>query len=92
MSTALYTVRVFFEGSRGIVKVPGLVGINHIERHITSPPQIPGLPRLTAIDYAPEVHCTDLTPYQDGRREMKIEEIQAVTAWLMAIQRGQAHA
>ena len=88
MSSDLYTVRVFFEGDRGIVKVPGLVpGIRGIERRITKPPDIPGLPELAAIDYAPEV-VAQLAPFAGPRRDMEAAEILAVREWIKLLQQG----
>ena len=84
MSTDLYTVRVFFEGERGCVKAPG------VYRAISSPPTIPGLPKLAAIDFAPEVNCAYLLPWMGERRERKEAEALAVVAWLRAVQAGTA--
>jgi hypothetical protein len=84
MSANLYTVRVFFEAQRGCVKAPG------VYRSIGTPPDIPGLPPLGAIDYAPEVNCATLMARLGGRREMTSAEVLAVRAWLAAVQRGDA--
>lgn len=88
MSSDLYPTRVFFEGERGIVKAPGLVpGIKGIERRINMPPDIPGLPRLAGIDYAPDV-VAQLAPFAEPRRDMEAAEILAVRAWLKLLQQG----
>lgn len=84
MSANLYTVRVYFESQRGCVKAPG------VYRHIKLAPDIPGLPPLGAIDYAPEVNCATLMARLGGRREMTSAEVLAVRAWLAAVQRGDA--
>lgn len=65
MSAHLYPVRVYFEpGKLGCVKVPG------VYRNLTQAPEIPGLPKMTAIDYAGEAYPPEITPYMDGRREL----------------------
>lgn len=84
MSQALYTVRVFYEGERGCVKAPS------VYRQISAPPTIPGLPKLQAIDFAPEVNCAYLLPWCGERREMYEGEALAVVAWLKAVQAGKA--
>jgi len=84
MSEELYPVRVFFEGDRGCVKCPGLY------RAISRAPVIPGLPKLTSIDFAPSVYAGALQPNMGERREMSAAEIQAVVAWLLAVQAGAA--
>ena len=84
MSADLYTVRVYFEAERGCIKAPGLY------RAISAPPTIPGLPKLQAIDFAPEVNVADIRPWQGARREMYEAEALAVVAWLRALQAGKA--
>lgn len=84
MSVDLYNVRVFFDGQRGCVKVPGVF------RAISTPPVIPGLPRLTMIDYAPEAKCAELMAHNGPRREMWPREEDAVDEWLLIVQAGGA--
>lgn len=87
MSTALYATRVYFDGLRGCIKVAGReAGILGIETRISAPPQIPGLPKLETIDYAPCVRCAELQPWMGARREMTGDEVRAVVAWLAAYQ------
>lgn len=83
MSAHLYPVRVYFEpGKLGCVKVPG------VYRNLTQAPEIPGLPKLTAIDYAGEAYPPEITPYMDGRRELTSAELEALRAWLLGVQKG----
>lgn len=80
MSDALYVVRVYFDSGRGCVKAHG------VYQKITSAPEIPGLPTLEMIDFAPEVQCAMLRPHMGERREMTGAEALAVAAWLRTVQ------
>lgn len=85
MSADLYRVRVYFEpGKLGCVKVPGLY------RNMTQPPVIPGLPKITAIDYAGNAYPPEITPYMDGRREMTGDEIACIEEWLQSVRGGES--
>lgn len=84
MSAALYTVRVYFDAERGCVKAPG------VYRQISRAPEIPGLPPLGAIDFAPETQTATLRALMGERREMRADESLAVATWLRAVQRGEA--
>lgn len=84
MSADLYVVRVFFEGERGCVKAPG------VYRSISTAPNIPGLPKLTSIDFAPEVNVAYLMPWCGEKREMTAAEALAVVMWLRAVQAATA--
>jgi hypothetical protein len=77
---------VYFDGQRGCVKVPARAGLLGIETRISQPPQIPGLPRIASIDYAPAVNCADIAPWMEQRREMTGDEVRAVGAWLAEYQ------
>lgn len=77
MSFAIYPVRVYFEPNRrGCVTAPG------VAQYILSPPNIPGLPKIEAIDYAGAVFAPMIQPVKEARREMEAHEIEAVKAWL----------
>ncbi len=79
MSFAIYPVRVYYEPNRrGCVSAPG------IAQYILSPPNIPGLPKIEAIDYAGVVFAPTIQPVKEARREMETHEIEAVKAWLKA--------
>lgn len=78
MSEDLYPVRVFFNGHSGCVKTPG------VYRHITAPPEVPGLPQITSIDYAPGVCCLIL-PHMGELRDLTPTEIGAIGVWLDGI-------
>lgn len=84
MSADLYAVRVYFEAYTGCVKYPGLY------RNINKPPEIPGLPKLTAIDYAPGAFAGTLQAWAGQRREMTVTEAGCVNQWLQAVLRGEA--
>lgn len=84
VSHNLFNIRVYYSGFEGLIKTPAVV------RHTSLPPSIPGLPRLQEIDYAPEVSCAYLQPYQDAHREMTREEIQCVEKWLNEVSQGRA--
>jgi hypothetical protein len=73
MSAALYTVRVYHDGNK-----PGCVRIDGMHRHINDPPQIPGLPELAAIDFAPATATYLLRVKFEGQRDMADGEIAAV--------------
>ena len=81
MSPNLYPVRVFFEGYRGCVKVPGFF------EDIAKPPTIPGLPKLSSIDYTPSLGCKYVQPWMDARRDMYPDEEAALLSWLAGLQR-----
>ena len=90
MSADLYRIRVFFEGHGGMVKVPSRIpGVKSIERHITQAPEIPGLPRLVSIDYAPEVQCAQLMAFAEARRDMTLAEVALLEDWLRGVQNGE---
>jgi hypothetical protein len=84
MSDALYPVRVYFDGSCGCVKVPG------VYRRISKAPTIPGLPKLWAVDYAPQVGVPQVHPWEGVQRDMRQAEIDSIEAWLVAVQAGDA--
>ena len=84
MSADLYTIRVYFEGESGIVICPGVI------RKISKPPEIPGLPKMIGIDYAPGVFHGELQPWQGKRRGMTSTETGMVNTWLGFVQRGEA--
>lgn len=75
MSHDLYQLRLYWEAGRGCAKVPGRY------RNLSHPPQIPGLPSLNMIDYAPGVCAMLQSPYE-ARRDLTAPEITAVHAWL----------
>lgn len=76
MSNDTHDIRIRFEGDRGVVKAPGFL------RRTISMPEIPGLPRLHAIDYTPDVHVYRLQPWCDGWRDMSAAERNACRSWL----------
>lgn len=90
MSADLYPIRVYFSGESGIVRCPGVNGVVGIVRKISLPPEIPGLPKLCAIDYAPAFFPGELQPWAGQRREMYKSEIEAVKTWLWFVQRDEA--
>lgn len=85
MSAELYTVRVYFDGSR-----PGCIRIDGMQRIITQAPTIPGLPELAAIDFAPATATYQLRTEHQGMREMLENEIAAVHRWLARVAEGTA--
>ncbi len=79
MSFAIYPVRVYSAPHRrGCVSAPG------IAQYLLSPPNIPGLPKIEAIDYAGVVFAPTIQPVKEARREMEAHEVEAVKAWLAA--------
>lgn len=84
MSADLYTHRIYWDTSRGCAKAPG------VYRHLTRAPDIPGLPSLSQIDYAPATQTYRLQPINGGWADMELEHIQACRAWLLAIEREAA--
>lgn len=84
MSADLYTIRVYFEGESGIIRCKGVV------RKISKPPDIPGLPKLCAIDYAPGVFPGEFQPWAGQRREMSPADAKMVQTWLWFVERGEA--
>lgn len=78
MSADLYPVRVYWEAGGGCAKAPGF------HRRLTAAPNIPGLPRLTSIDYAPGV-CAQVLPHMGHLRDLEPGETAAIHAWLATL-------
>jgi hypothetical protein len=79
MSAALYVWRIYFDTSRGCVKTPGMY------RHLTHAPEVPGLPLVNQIDYAPETQTFRIQPCNGGWTDMTAAEIAACQSWLHAL-------
>jgi hypothetical protein len=85
MSEDLYSVRVYFDGMlTGCIKIPG------VYRSVSTPPIIPGLPVLELIDYAPALGVAEIRPCWGKRREMELDEVASVVAWLSDVKDGKA--
>jgi hypothetical protein len=80
MSIELYDYRIYFDAGKGAAKA------RRVTRYMNSPPVIEGLPRINAIDYAPEAGCVRVQPYQDAWRDMSGQESKACMVWLKSIE------
>jgi hypothetical protein len=85
MSAELYAQRIYHDGCK-----PGIVRVDGIQRHVNECPQIPGLPRIVAIDVAPLTCTWIITPQFGPRRELESHEVKKVNQWLWAIKEGKA--
>lgn len=77
MSLDLYEYRLYWDGSDGCVKVPGML------RHLLMTPSIPGLPALRAVDFGPETGTRTIHPANGEERGMTDAEAAAALDYLI---------
>ena len=73
MANAFIT-RLWFNGRRGVIQHDGATVILH------EPPELPGLPNLSEIDYAPSLSVFDVRLGGQARRDITEAECAAAQA------------